>query len=194
MLHLRRPHHFDDARGAGQLSMRALCALTRASHALLCALIRAPPSCFDSSTAFLHLGSIRWKWQIYFRLAQCGGDGQICSGLGDPRHCRSLGWLVSARPSPYPRSNSSGSSFASLQLSLRESLRVLRPVETSWSHALVRVDEALSWPRVPCATFMRYVAMAITVFEPMCVSIWWSILCSGQRRHCDSFTTDSPLS
>ena len=127
-------------------------------------------------------------------VAQRGGDGQICSGLGDPRHCRSLDWLVSARPSPYPRSNSSGSSFASLQLSLRESLRVLRPVETSWSHALVRVDEALSWSRVPCATFVRYVAMAITVFEPMCVSIWWSILCSGQRRHCDSFTTDSPLS
>ena len=27
----------------------------------------------------------------------------------------------------------------------------------------------------------------------MRMSIWWCILCSGQRRHCDSFTTDSPL-
>ena len=67
---------------------------------------------FGTSRHFLHNESTLMAPSVRSRVVvQRGGDGQICSGLGDPRRCRSLGWLVSVRPSPYPRSNSSGSSL-----------------------------------------------------------------------------------
>ena len=46
-------------------------------------------------------------------VVQRGGEGRICSSLGDSRRCRSLGWLVSRDLHLTPRSNSSGGSLRS---------------------------------------------------------------------------------